>query len=169
MAKSIDVNLPRSHLVRFPERCVVCGHPTPDALVRVRTGTIGWWSWLLRRFGNTFVVKAPACTRCAMRLHAFRFLSLLTTVALVAGAFWFIWPHFKGSIPRPMHKLGMMALGIFCCLPQIIFEIFFAAPFNLTAYADSVDYEFTSEAYAAEFAALNADAEWVKVDGKSVG
>jgi hypothetical protein len=53
-------------------------------------------------------------------------------------------------------------------VPQFIFEVFFAKPFDLTAYADSVDYEFTSKDYAVEFAALNMDATWVKVNGESI-
>jgi hypothetical protein len=37
-----------------------------------------------------------------------------------------------------------------------------------TAYADSVDYEFTSKDYAVDFATLNIDAAWVKVNGEII-
>lgn len=62
----------------------------------------------------------------------------------------------------------MMGLALVCLLPQIIVEVFFAKPFDITAYADSVDYEFTSKDYAVEFATLNIDAAWVKVNGETI-
>ena len=62
----------------------------------------------------------------------------------------------------------MMGLALVCLLPQFIFEVFFAKPFDITAYADSVDYEFTSKEYAVDFAMLNVDAGWVKVNGENI-
>ena len=62
----------------------------------------------------------------------------------------------------------MMVLAVICLLPQIIFEVFFAAPFDVTAYAESVDYEFTSQSYAEDFAKLNQEAAWVKVNGEPI-
>ena len=41
-------------------------------------------------------------------------------------------------------------------------------PFDITVFADSVDYEFKSKDYAVEFAVLNIDAEWVKVDDQVI-
>ena len=38
----------------------------------------------------------------------------------------------------------------------------------LAAYAESVDYEFTSEGYASDFAVLNKEAAWVKVNGQPI-
>jgi len=168
MAESIDVNLPRSHAARFPDRCVVCDCPAPDAHVRIITGSIGWWTWLLWWFGKAFVVKAPACTRCAWRIHGLRLASLLATIGAAVAALWFIWPHFKDSIPRHLQKWAMMVLAVICLLPQVIFEVLFAAPFDVTAYAESVDYEFTSQSYAEDFAKLNQKAAWVKVNGEPI-
>jgi hypothetical protein len=62
----------------------------------------------------------------------------------------------------------MMALGLICLLPQVIFEVFYAKPFDVTAFAESVDYEFTSKDYAIDFAVLNRDAKWVKVNGNAI-
>jgi hypothetical protein len=50
----------------------------------------------------------------------------------------------------------------------IVFEVFFARPFDVTAYSESVDYEFTSEDYAIDFAMLNLDAKHVKINGEIV-
>ena len=72
------------------------------------------------------------------------------------------------SSPLCVLLWAMMALVVLCILPQIIFEIFFAKPFDVTAYAESVDYEFTSKDYATEFAMLNHDAAWVKVNGEPI-
>lgn len=165
MAESIDVNLPRLHVARFPDRCVVCERSSPDSHVRIVTQSLGWWTWALWWFGKPFSVKAPACRRCAWRLHSRRFLSLALMLCVAFAAFTWIWPHFKDSVPRALRKWAMMALAFTCLIPQIIFEIFFAKPFEVTAFADSVDYEFTSRDYAYDFAILNGDAAWVKVDG----
>ena len=62
----------------------------------------------------------------------------------------------------------MMAIALVCLLPQFILEVFFAKPFDVTAFADSIDYEFTSKEYAIDFAMLNVDAEWVKVNGEII-
>ncbi len=59
----------------------------------------------------------------------------------------------------------MIGVSLVCLVPQFLFEIFFARPFDVTAFPNSVDYEFTSEAYATEFAVMNMDAEWVKING----
>jgi hypothetical protein len=168
MAVSTDINLPKMHVARFPDRCVVCGCNNPDSHIRIITGSIGWWTWLLWWFGKPFVVKAPSCTGCAWKLHSLRLLSLLVTIGVAIAAFYFLWPHFKDSVPRGARKWAMMGLAIGCVLPQFIFEVFFARPFDVTAFADSVDYEFTSKDYAVDFAMLNHDAEWVKVNGETI-
>ena len=59
----------------------------------------------------------------------------------------------------------MMGLALTCCVPQILFEFFFARPFGVTAFDDSVDYEFASEEYAVDFGMRNCDAEWVQAGG----
>lgn len=168
MATSIDINLPRSHLARFPDRCVVCGHDNPTSHVRLIRGTLGWWTFLVWWWGRPFVAKAPACSGCAWKLHGRRFISLIVTISIAVLAFELIWPHIKGSVPGGVRTLAMTGLAFVCLLPQIIFEVFFARPFDITAYAHSVDYEFTSRDYAVEFATLNIDAAWVKVDGEII-
>jgi hypothetical protein len=168
MAESIDVNLPKTHRAEFPDRCVVCGRDDPDSHVRLVTGSIGWWSWLLWWFSTPFMVKAPACDTCGWKLQGLRLLSLLVTVAISVAVIWFGWPLVKDSVPQGLQKWALMGLAVICLLPQIIFEVFYAPPFDITAFSASVDYEFTSPNYATEFALLNRDAEWVKIDGESL-
>ncbi len=166
MTVSTDINLPRSHTARFPDRCVVCGRAHPMSHVRLITGTLGWWTWLFWWWGTPFVAKAPACRDCAWKLHGRRFVSLLVTSVIAVVVLWLIWPQVKDSIPRSIHKWAKMGLALMCLSPQFLFEVLFAKPFDLTAYADSVDYEFTLKDYAVVFATLNLDAEWVKVNGE---
>lgn len=165
MAESISVNVPRAHAARFPNRCVACGAPDPDSHIRIVTGTLGWWTWVAWWWGMPFKAKAPACAGCSWRQLFLRLLSLVVTIATVVVAFWWIWPLFKEAVPAGLRRWAMMGLAIVCLLPQILFEVFFARPFDVTAYSESVDYEFTSSDYAIEFALWNADAAWVKVNG----
>ncbi len=52
---------------------------------------------------------------------------------------------------------GWLALGIalLCMVPFFLWETIFPPPIDLTAYSETVDYEFLDESYAREFAALN--------------
>jgi hypothetical protein len=163
MPLTTDVNLPKSHKARFPDKCVVCGRPSPESTVRLITGTMGWWTWLLWHFGWPFTVKAPACTFCAWRLYAGRLVSLLITIALCVITLWLVWPLFSDQVPRPARKWAMMGLILVCSSPYFIYQVFFPQPFDITAKSESVDYEFRDGDMAYEFAELNQDAEWVKI------
>jgi len=50
-----------------------------------------------------------------------------------------------------------------CCAPYFVWEVFFPPTIDITAYKDSVDYEFADEDYAYDFTGLNDDAEWVEL------
>ena len=168
MATSTDVNLPRTCTPQFPDRCVVCGCQNPNSHVRLLTGSIGWWTVVFWTWGKFFIAKAPSCFGCAWMLHGLRFISLLMTLTTISIAIWFIWPHIKESVPPGIHKPAILVLALLCLLPKVIFEVFFPMPFDMTVFADSVDYEFKSKDYAVEFAVLNIDAEWVKVDDQVI-
>jgi hypothetical protein len=163
MPLSTDVNLPKSHKARFPNKCVVCGRPSPESTVRLITGTIGWWTWLLWHFGESFTVRAPACASCGWRLHLQRLAGLLVTIGLVVVALWLVWPLVSEQVPRAARKWIALGLALICISPQIIWRTLFPYPFDITCFADSVDYEFRDEDIAQEFAELNQDAEWVKI------
>src|SRR5262245_26372959 len=166
MAVSCDINLPKSHVPKFPNRCVVCDCGSPRSKVRIVTTSSSWRTWLWWWWiGKPFVVKAPACSWCGWKLHWLRLLSWLAIIAIIFPLVWYIWPHFKDSVPRALRKWALMGLAVICLIPQMIFEVFFARPFDVVAYADSVDYQFTSQDYAIDFAMLNAHADWVKVNG----
>ena len=67
-----------------------------------------------------------------------------------------------------MQSVAFVGLFGACTIPQFILEIFYAKPFDVTALSDSVNYEFASSEYAIDFAVLNRDAEWVKIDGQNL-
>jgi len=97
-----------------------------------------------------------------------RIFSLLVTLGLSFAALLLIWPYVSDSVPRSVRKWVGVGIAIVCVLPQIIFEVLFPKPFDISAYSDSVDYEFASIDYAIAFAQSNSDADWVKVDGHVV-
>lgn len=93
---------------------------------------------------------------------------MLLTIPTTIVALVVVWPQFQNSVPRGLRRWAMMCLALACLIPQIIFEASDAAPFDITAYTDSVDYEFASEDYAFDFSLLNHEAEWIKIDGTEV-
>ncbi|MCC6125616.1 MAG: hypothetical protein IT426_11680 [Pirellulales bacterium] len=168
MAFNAEVNLPRSHKAVFPDRCIVCGIEEPNSSTRFITGTLGWWTWLLWLIGKPFIVKAPACRRCSWYLFFARYLSLSITLGIIYAAFWLAVPLLPEGIPRSIKKWAVMGIVLLCLLPQIIYEVFFPKPFDITAYPDSVDYEFANKELVGDFVVLNRDAEWVKVNGEKI-
>lgn len=164
MPLSTDVNLPKDHVPRFPDKCVVCGCPSPPSTVRLFTGSVGWWTWVFFMFGKPFTVKAPACANCSWKLHANRLMGCLLATALVVIALWIVWPMFEDIVPRAVRKWAAMGIGLICLSPLILTQVFFPPAFEITAFSDSVDYEFRDSQLAYEFADLNDDAEWVKIE-----
>lgn len=82
-----------------------------------------------------------------------------------AGVFFFlVWPHVDEFVARPIRKWVAMAMMLVCLSPWLLWETFFPPSVDITAFSNSVDYEFRNAEYADEFAELNSDAEWVKVD-----
>jgi hypothetical protein len=165
---TIDVNLPRKHKPTFPNRCVICCAQEPSAQLKLCTGTIGWWTWLLLPFEKPFTVVAPACPGCKWRLHLARFASLVVTICLAWLALSIVWPKVADFVPRAARKWAMAGLALLGVLPQLIYELYFPKPFDITAYTESVDYEFGDHELAVDFAMINLDAAWVKVNDKVI-
>lgn len=168
MAESFDVNLPISHSAVFPDRCVVCDKFSPDSHVRIITGTIGWWTWIFFWFGGAFRVKAPACKSCSRRLFGARSSSVIITLCLVLAGLFLFWPSVRLMVDPRFHRWAKMGIAVISLAPQILYEVFYARAFDVTAYSKSVDYEFLSKDFAVEFAAMNTHADWVKIDGRQI-
>jgi hypothetical protein len=144
----------------------VCGKSGPKSQVRLIKGTLAWWTVLTMWWGKMLVVKAPACPFCAWKLQGLRALGLAVTVAGMVAIVWLDGPQLKGVVPPGLQKWVLAGLALACLVPQLVFETFYARPFDVTAYDDSVTYEFTSADYALEFVLLNASAAWSKVNGR---
>jgi hypothetical protein len=165
MALSTDVNLPRNHKARFPDRCVVCGVRSPNASIEIKAGTFGGWDILSMLLTEPYYVEVPACTRCGRRLRFQRLLDWIQMIVAVVVSIWLVmplvderFPHFAGK------KWIALGVGILSIMPLVIWRTCFPYSFDMTAFANSVDYEFRDEAAAHEFAELNQDAEWFKTE-----
>jgi len=52
-------------------------------------------------------------------------------------------------------KWAFIGLAVVACIPLFVWEMVFPPALDLTAYSETVDYEFRDAEYAAEFRALN--------------
>ena len=164
MPQSTDVNLPRNHSARFPSSCVRCGDDPANGTVRLWTHTIGWSTWVFWMFGRGFSTHAPACAGCGWRIRFQRVGGVLLTLAIAGVFLFFVWPHIENFIARPIRKWVAMGLILVCLAPYILWEMFFPPAIDITAYSESIDYEFRDSDYAFDFAELNDDAEWVRIN-----
>ena len=164
MPLSIDVNLPRNHDAQFPTRCVQCDLSTNGNTIRVRTHTIGLLTSILMVFGKVFTVHVPCCQRCTAQIRKRKIYSLVASIAVAGLVMTFVWPQVANFAPEPLRKWVAAGLILVALLPLFILSILRPPAFDMTAYGDSVDYEFRRAEYASSFAQLNDDAEWVKLE-----
>ena len=164
MPLSTDVNLPRNHPASFPSVCVRCGEDPANKTVRLWTHTLGWWTWVPWMFGRGFTTDVPACASCRWRIRLQRVGGLIITLAVAAAFMFLVWPYFGDLVARPIRKWVAMGSIFVCLTPYLLWETFFPPSIDITAYSNSIDYEFRDSDYAYEFAALNDDAAWVKID-----
>ena len=148
---STDVKLPKSRVPVWPARCVRCGDP-PTTKFRVSTHAIGWWTALFA-FGAKFTADAPACEPCLARMRTQRRLRFVVGLGFLAGGVLIGARWLGGTSGIRYWLVGLIALGV--AAPWILWEVLAPKPIELTAFSDSVDYEFADPEYAAEFAALN--------------
>ena len=163
MAISTDVNLPRTHVALYPTRCVSCGVDPQGRTITIRTHTIGWWTYWLWTFGKGFTTHPPVCGSCARRIRVQRWGRFAVPLLIAMLVMIFIWPQLDENVALEFRKWIIMALILLCCVPYFFWEVYFPPKIDITAFKDSVDYEFADEDYAHDFAALNDDAEWVEL------
>ena len=163
MTLATDVNLPRKHTARYPDRCVRCEGTTDGHDMRLRTHTIGWWTAVLFVFGQGFTTRVPACPSCGWKIRVQRIGGLILTLVIAALFMIFLWPHIDVFVTKALRKWVALGLSLFCVLPYFAWEVFWPPAIDITAFKDSVDYEFRSFDYACDFAEMKKDAEWVKI------
>ncbi len=154
MPVSTDVNLPKGHPPVFPDRCVACGADHPGGTYRASTNAIGWWTLAFWSFGRRFTVEVPACAPCRARMRRQRWVQFVVNVTvIVIGVSVAI--SLLHSYHGPLKKWLVLGIALLCLLPVVLWETFFPRPFDMTAFTNTVDYEFRDAAYAEEFAMLN--------------
>lgn len=153
MGLSTDVTLPRSVVPRFPNRCVRCNFEGPSGRVRLTTHG-GWprwpWWWWTRRVS----VEVPCCFRCHTAIRRQRWLRTIGTTAAFLVAAGITWSY-VGELPRPYRRWAALGWGLIFLAPLIGLDIFFPPVVDITAHADTVDYEFRDPQFAREFAQQN--------------
>jgi hypothetical protein len=158
MPISMDINLPKSLTPKFPDRCVACGTGQPGHTFRAGTNAIGWWTVVFWWFGARFQADVPACDVCRRQMVRQKWIRIV-----VNAVFIFVGVLIAMSLLQwyrgPFKKLLVMVVALICLIPLMLWETFFPKPFDMTAYSETVDYEFQNADYAAEFAVLNLQAE----------
>ena len=157
MPLSTDVKLRRDYVPKFPDRCIACSQDAPGHLLRVSTHTIGLMTLVTLHWGSRFSAKVPVCRSCARawRLQAWLRRVVTWTFAIVGVAVAFrVLSSYRGVFRRWIAT----GIAVACCLPLILWQTFFSPLVDLTAFAETVDYEFRDRDYADEFAALNEEA-----------
>jgi hypothetical protein len=154
VAWSTDVKLPRSVKPQFPTRCIWSGEPDPDAHVTLLTFSIGWHTIIHPSIpGAPFKVRAPIKKEHRWKFLCERYGRVAITFVLAILGVWLVFPHLKNS--GHWGRWAGMWLVLLLLLPYILLSAAFPPKFDITAYKDSVVYEFLSPIYAREFAEVN--------------
>jgi hypothetical protein len=158
MALSTDITLTRHYLPTFPNKCIRC-HCLPDSTIKIAQNSqnpfLVFFLPILWIFGWSRV-EVPICKKCKPRFRLQRWGRELGCWVLILTAVWFIYPHFK-DWSRFTRRIVVGALVIIAITPYVLAEVIWPRIFETTARKDSVDYEFASAGYAAEFHELNEE------------
>lgn len=156
MPLATEVTLPKSHTPAWPDKCIVC-HAKPDSRAKITQNAQNPFLAFLLPFMLLFGwsrVEFPICRKCKPRFLLQRWgCELICWTVIIAAIFWLM-PYFKdwSSFTR---KVAICACLLVIILPNIIAEVIWPRIFDTTVKGDEIDYEFSSEDYAAEFQALN--------------
>jgi hypothetical protein len=152
---AVTVNMPKDVAPEFPDRCISCGQIQPNWHFRVCTHAIGWWTIALWSYGKKFCVEVPVCEHCNHDMRRQKRVRTIFTWAFgivgVCVAFYVLAEYtqtFWGGWLA-------MAIGLVFLSPVMLWEWHFPPALDLTAYSESVDYDFRDPEYALEFACLN--------------
>jgi hypothetical protein len=153
MPLSHDIDLPRRHDPAYPDRCVVCNAPTPDAILVARATDTLPLAWLLP-LRRRALATPPACTPCGVRYRRRRRTRRLIEIAFIVAAVIVV----INLIPRgtPGRKAISLAIVMVSYIPLFVWQLRRPLPFDVTQTSKSVIYEFADRAYAREFAYLNS-------------
>jgi hypothetical protein len=154
MPLSSDVKLAKTQQPVFPDRCIACGQEQPGNTIRVCTNAVGWWTIALWTFGPRFCVDVPACGGCRHKMVQQRWTRRIITWGLAfigAAVAMSVLQWYQGPLKRWL-TVGIAFVSI---SPWFLWQAIFPPPIDLTAYTETVVYEFRNAVYAEEFASLN--------------
>jgi hypothetical protein len=157
MPLSSDVRLARVYRPKFPHRCVHCDRLGPDASVRIyhnsQNPLVLILLPVLYAFGWSHV-DAPICKTCKPKFQMQRVLRTVALMALIFAALVLFGPLLAGwsSWARRLLGIGMLLIAT---IPVALYEVLRPRRFATSTIGDSIDYQFASPAYAAEFKAMN--------------
>ena len=156
MQLSTEVTLPTDYVPKFPAKCIVC-HGAPDSSVKIAHNSqnpllklfipILWFLGWSR-------VEVPICKVCKPRYRLQRWGRELLSWAVIIGAFLLIAPHFKTWPPLKRNIIVLLLVFAVVAIYTLA-EVVWPRIFDTTARKESIDYEFASPHYAAEFYELN--------------
>jgi len=156
MNLSTDITLPKDYAPKFPNKCIVC-HNLPDSTVKISHNSqnpiLVFFLPILWIFGWSRV-EVPICRKCKPRYRLQRWVREFVCWIVIFVAISLIFPHFK-TWPPLTRRIAVGVLVLLTISPYLLVEVFWPRIFDTTARKESVDYEFASVKYAAEFAALN--------------
>src|SRR4051794_22518845 len=158
MQLSTEITLPKDYVPRFPVKCIVC-HGAPDSSVKIAHNTQNAFLTMIVPFLWAFGwsrVEVPICKACKPRFRFQRWTREMLAWAIVIAGFWIVIPRIK-SWPRLAGYAVIVVLVFGLLAVWALWEVIWPRIFDTTAHDDSIDYEFASPHYAAEFYELNEE------------
>jgi hypothetical protein len=149
-----EVQLSKTRVPVWPDRCIVCERESPGHRVPFNTYKITALSTILMSFGDRERLTIPACVPCGRRLVWGARARMVLAFVLCGAAFYALKGVFglPAGIWRTPAMIGYALVGI---VPSVVLSFVMPPAFDVTSFEKSIDYEFKSKAYAAAFAALN--------------
>ena len=158
----IDVKLPRSQSITFPDRCIVCDAPQPKDELRVRRAATSSWLLLFVPFVHllslldSHTVHVPTCPSCARTLHFqawWRWLALMIAIGVYA---WFALDIAELWLPPLLDEIAVLAGALILIVPYWLWQELRPLAFDMTVSADDVTYMFRDATIARDFLSMNS-------------
>jgi hypothetical protein len=130
----------------FPDSTVKIAHNSQNPLLIFFIPLLWFFGWSR--------LEIPICKACKPRYRLQRWGREALSMAIIIGALLFIAPYFK-TWPGLTRKIVVAVLVLAVIAPYALAEVLWPRIFDSTARHDSIDYEFASPHYAAEFHELN--------------
>ncbi len=147
------VELPRTVSPVIADACVVCGKR--DAPRRWPFEPLTVWVGIDGDLESVPAADFRMCYICGGRLDRRRTaeIALVAVSGLLAGAAtWALWPL---NSPLAWERLGIMTVGVPLVVYGFLRLVVFRGPIMRAAHMHRIDYRFTNQEFAAEFARVN--------------